>query len=62
MKKIFTILFLITIVTTSAIANNMELIPKLGFLFSPELTQRPEGEKISNSKDSAMSLGAELFF
>ena len=61
MKKILVTLFLTATLTAPALADNMELIPKLGYLFSPELTQRPE-EKITTSKDSAISLGAELFF
>ena len=61
MKKLFVTLFLVTIFTIPALARDMELIPKLGFLFSPELTQRPGGKSISTSKDSAVSLGGELF-
>ena len=60
MKKILVTLFLIATLTVPTLADNIELIPKLGYLFSPELTQRPE-EKITTSKDSAISLGAELF-
>ena len=58
MKKIIVVLFLAVTLVTTALADGMELIPKIGYLFLPEITI--DGH--SNSKDSAISIGAELFF
>jgi hypothetical protein len=58
MKKIITALFLAVTLVAPALADGMELIPKIGYLFSPEITI--DGH--SASKDSAISIGAELFF
>lgn len=41
---------------------NLELIPKVGWLFTPEMTGKVNGDKQSFSKDSTFSIGADLFF
>lgn len=60
MKKVFAALFLAAALVVPALADdtNLELIPKIGYLFSPEITV----DSRSASKDSAISIGAELFF
>jgi len=59
MKKILSALFLAAALVAPAFADrpNMELVPKIGYLFSPEITV--DGN--SSSKDSAISIGAEFF-
>ena len=61
--KILTVLFLTISLVVPVLAEdmNLELIPKIGYLFSPEVTQKIETTN-SHSKDSAISIGAELFF
>lgn len=61
MKKFLAALFLAVALVTPALADGLELIPKIGYLFSPEVTQDINGTK-SFSKDSAVSVGADLFF
>ena len=63
MKRIFVVLFLAIALVLPALADdrNLELIPKIGYLFSPEVTQKIETTN-SHSKDSTISIGAELFF
>ena len=63
MKKIFAILFLAIALVSPALAEdmNLELIPKIGYLFSPEVTQKIDTTN-SHSKDSTISIGADLFF
>ena len=60
MKKLFVTLFLAVALVVPALADrpDMELIPKVGYLFSPEITV--DGH--SGSEDSAISIGAEFFF
>lgn len=61
MKKIFAVLFLAVALVMPVFAaddTNLELIPKIGYLFSPEITV----DSKSGSEDSAISIGAELFF
>ncbi|WP_413853503.1 outer membrane beta-barrel protein [Candidatus Ruminimicrobium bovinum] len=64
MKKIFTALLLAVALVAPALASdtNLELIPKIGYLFSPEVTIDNNGKKESFSSDSAISVGADLFF
>ncbi|MCR4663103.1 MAG: porin family protein [Endomicrobiaceae bacterium] len=65
MKKILTAVLLAVALVVPAFAaddTNLELIPKIGYLFSPEVTMKDGGRTISSSKESALSLGAELFF
>ena len=59
MKKIFLALFVAAVLVMPALAEkpDMELIPKIGYLFSPELTN--DGK--SSSEDSAISIGADFF-
>ena len=59
MKKIISVLFLAAALVAPAFADrpNMELVPKIGYLFAPEITF--DGN--SSSKDSAISIGAEFF-
>lgn len=63
MKRIFAVLFLAIALVSPALAEdmNLELIPKIGYLFSPEVTQKIDTTN-SHSKDSTISIGAELFF
>lgn len=42
--------------------SNLELIPKVGWLFTPEATFKHGSDKESTSKDSTFSVGADLFF
>ena len=61
MKKIFAVLFLAVALVMPVFAaddTDLELIPKIGYLFSPEITAHSH----SYSKDSAISVGADLFF
>jgi len=58
MKKIFVALFLTMALVTPTLAEGMELIPKLGYLFSPEITAHGH----SYSEDSGIQIGAEIFF
>ena len=64
MKKIFAVLFFAVALVVPAFASDtsLELIPKIGYLFSPDVTTKDGGTSVSDSKDSAISLGAELFF
>jgi hypothetical protein len=64
MKKFLTAVFLAAALVAPAFASDtdLELIPKLGYLFSPEVTLKADGQSVSDSKDSAISFGAELFF
>lgn len=64
MKKLVVALFLAVALVVPALADkpNMELIPKIGFLFSPEMTAKVDGKTASDSKDSAFSIGADFFF
>lgn len=64
MKKILTAVFLAVALVAPAFASDtdLELIPKIGYLFSPEVTTKADGRSVSDSKDSALSIGAELFF
>jgi len=63
MKRIFAVLFLAIALVSPALAEdmNLELIPKIGYLFSPEVTQKIDTTN-SHSKDSTISIGADLFF
>ena len=58
MKKFLAALFLAVALVTPALADGLELIPKIGYLFSPEITV--DGH--SYSKDSGIQIGAEIFF
>ena len=58
MKKIFVALFLAAALVAPALADGLELIPKLGYLFSPEITV----DGYSGSEDSGIQIGAEVFF
>ena len=65
MKKIFAVLFLTVALVMPVFAaddTNLELIPKIGYLFSPEVTAKVNGRTFSESSDSAISIGAELLF
>ena len=64
MKKIFAVLFLTAALVVPALADDtdLELIPKIGYLFSPEVTAKANGNTVSDSADSAISIGAELLF
>jgi len=64
MKKIFAAFVLAAALVAPALASdtNLELIPKIGYLFSPEVTAKIDGKTVSNSEDSAISIGADLFF
>ncbi len=65
MKKIFAALFLTVALVMPVFAaddTSLELIPKIGYLFSPEATSKVNGNTISDSSDSAISIGAELLF
>ena len=62
MKKIFITLFLAMVLVSPVLAENdkiLELIPKIGYVFSPEITPK---EGSSYSAGSLLSLGAEIFF
>ena len=62
MKKLFATLFLIAAITTPILAekdNNLEVIPKIGYVFSPEITPK-EGPSVSAG--SLLAIGAEIFF
>ncbi|MBR4631715.1 MAG: porin family protein [Elusimicrobia bacterium] len=58
MKKLIAVLFLAAALVTPALADGLELVPKIGYLFSPEVTA--DGHSFSN--DSGIQAGAELFF
>ena len=58
MKKIIVALFFAAALVAPALADGLELIPKLGYLFSPEITI--DGH--SDSEDSGIQVGAEVFF
>lgn len=60
MKKFFVALLLAVALVAPVLADdtNLELIPKIGYLFSPEITV----DSHSSSKDSGISIGADLFF
>ena len=61
MKKVFATLFLAVALVVPVFAaddTDLELIPKIGYLFSPEIT----ADSNSTSKESAISLGVDLFF
>jgi len=60
MKKILTAMFLAVALVAPVFADDtsLELIPKIGYLFSPEMTK--DGH--SSSNESTFSIGAELFF
>jgi len=65
MKKSLLGLLLAVALVVPAFASdetNLELIPKIGYIFSPEGTFDYPGNKKTLSKDSAFSAGAELFF
>jgi len=64
MKKVFAALLLAVALVAPALASdtNLELIPKIGYLFSPEITTKVNGKNVSESSDSAISIGADLFF
>ena len=65
MKKLFAVLCLTAALVLPVFAaddTSLELIPKIGYLFSPEVTMKDGGRSFSDSKDSAISIGAELFF
>ena len=64
MKKILTAVFLAVALVAPAFAGDtdLELIPKIGYLFSPDVTTKDGGTSVSDSKDSALSLGVEMFF
>lgn len=59
MKKLGAVLFLAVALVVPALAEkpNMELIPKIGYLFTPEITV----DDHSMSEDSAISIGADFF-
>lgn len=62
MKKLFATLFLIVTLITPVLAENdkiLEVIPKVGYVFSPEITPK-EGSSVSAG--SLLSIGAEIFF
>ncbi len=62
MKKLFATLFLIVTLITPVLAENdkiLEVIPKVGYVFSPEITPK---EGYSVSAGSLLSLGAEILF
>ena len=62
MKKIFVTLFLAIVLVSPVLAENdkiLELIPKIGYTFSPEITPK---EDSSSSAGSLLSLGAEILF
>lgn len=62
MKKIFITLFLAMALVSPVLAENdkiLELIPKIGYVFSPEITPK---EGSSSSAGSLLSLGAEILF
>lgn len=62
MKKLFAILFLTVALITPVLAENdkiLEVIPKVGYVLSPELTPK---ECSSVSAGSSLSLGAGIFF
>ena len=59
MKKLVVALFLAVALVVPALADtDLELIPKIGYLFSPEIT----ADSHSFSDESGFSLGLELFF
>ena len=65
MKKILTAVFLAVALVMPVFAaddTDLELIPKIGYLFSPDVTTKDGGTSVSDSKDSALSLGVEMFF
>ena len=62
MKKLFATLFLTVALITPVLAENdkiLEVIPKVGYVFSPEITPK-EGSSVSAG--SLLSIGAEIFF
>ena len=56
MKKILTAVLLAVALVAPAFASDtdLELIPKIGYLFSPEVTWKADGRSVSDSKDSAL--------
>ena len=46
MKKLIAVLFLAAALVTPALADGLELVPKIGYLFSPEVTA--DGHSFSN--------------
>ena len=62
MKKLAVVLFLAVALVVPVLAEkpNMELIPKIGYLFSPEMKYEDINDTFSD--ESAISFGAELFF
>ncbi|MBR3654416.1 MAG: hypothetical protein IKN62_03145 [Elusimicrobia bacterium] len=62
MKKIFVLLFLAIALASPVFAENdkiLEFIPKIGYVFSPEITPK---DGASVSAGSLLSLGAEILF
>lgn len=64
MKKSLLVMLLAVLFAVPALASdtNLELIPKIGYLFSPEISTKINGKTTTSSDDSAFSLGADLFF
>ncbi len=62
MKKLVVSLLLAVVLVAPAFAKDMELIPKVGYLFTPEVTVDVDGKNASSSSDSAFCTGLELFF
>ena len=54
MKKIFAVLFFAVALVVPAFASDtsLELIPKIGYLFSPDVTTKDGGTSVSDSKES----------
>jgi len=42
--------------------KNFEIVPKIGYLFSPDITADFEGNKYSKTNDSVFSFGADFFY
>jgi len=62
MKKSLLGLLLAVALVVPAFASNLELVPKIGWLFSPEFTVDKNGSKVSSSDQSTFAIGADLFY
>lgn len=63
MKKLLVSLLLSVIIIAPCFAHTVELIPKVGYLFSPETTiYCTRGSNLTYSDESAISVALDLYF
>lgn len=66
MKKSLLVILMAVFIAAPVFAKNtdvnLELTPKIGYLFSPETTMKIDGKNMSSSNESAISLGVDILF